>query len=564
MLLRRILAGWDMPAAWLACGLLIAGLASPTKADTTFVSGTIHFNTTWTPAGNPYVIIGGTRVDTGVVLTILPGVSARLNPGVNLRIDGGLYAVGAPGDSIIFAPASGGTWGTLSFTASSIDSACCLEYCRIEKAGGGIIFEQSSPLIRFCEIRDGGTVVVQTGSAPRVLFSTISGIQSASGGGTLCGGAFRLDAGSAPELRGNVITGNSVFVWGYNNSASGGGICVYTDSAVIVENTLSNNSADAANRAGFGGAIAVHDCSPLIACNTVSNNSSGAGAAIYVGGDASPVITCNTIVGNTTGAVHMWYSPPNASLVFTLNNVYDNHNFLQSIFEVYSGLGSAPLAMENNWWGTTDPGQIDLLVYDFWDDPSLREIDFIPFSSGTNTPPANSMVVILPNGGEEWYYDEIQKIRWNPFCLTGDVKIEYSVDSGSTWLIIAESARNCGIYAWKVPFIKSMGCRVRVSASTGGTPADESDSNFAICPTADLCRCNCPKQGDINGDGVIDVFDVIDAIGIAFSGGTDPWDPACPTTRGDVDNNGVTDVFDVIYLIATAFSGGPGPVDPCI
>ena len=79
----------------------------------------------------------------------------------------------------------------------------------------------------------------------------------------------------------------------------------------------------------------------------------------------------------------------------------------------------------------------------------------------------------------------------------------------------------------------------------------------------DVNLCECNFQGDINGDGFIDVFDVIDVIGIAFSGGTDPKDPQCPTTRGDVDNSGVVDVFDVIYLIATAFSGGPNPVNPC-
>ncbi len=75
--------------------------------------------------------------------------------------------------------------------------------------------------------------------------------------------------------------------------------------------------------------------------------------------------------------------------------------------------------------------------------------------------------------------------------------------------------------------------------------------------------CYCPRQGDINADTVIDVFDVIGVIDIAFSGGTDQQDPLCPATRADVDNNGVTDVFDVIYLIATAFSGGPNPIDPC-
>ncbi|MBI5866987.1 MAG: PKD domain-containing protein [candidate division Zixibacteria bacterium] len=77
------------------------------------------------------------------------------------------------------------------------------------------------------------------------------------------------------------------------------------------------------------------------------------------------------------------------------------------------------------------------------------------------------------------------------------------------------------------------------------------------------CPCNCPMQGDLNSDALIDVFDVIGVIGIAFTGDADPQDSDCPKTRGDANNDGVSDVFDVIYLIATAFSGGPNPVDPC-
>lgn len=76
--------------------------------------------------------------------------------------------------------------------------------------------------------------------------------------------------------------------------------------------------------------------------------------------------------------------------------------------------------------------------------------------------------------------------------------------------------------------------------------------------------CDCPHQGDILGDGEIDVFDVLGAIQIAFSGSGDIQDPQCSSTRGDVNADGVCDVFDVIYLIATAFSGGPGPVNPCL
>ena len=75
--------------------------------------------------------------------------------------------------------------------------------------------------------------------------------------------------------------------------------------------------------------------------------------------------------------------------------------------------------------------------------------------------------------------------------------------------------------------------------------------------------CDCPLQGDVNGDLVLDVFDVIAVIGIAFSGEPDPHDAGCPATRGDVNFDNVTDVFDLIYLIASAFSGGPMPVNPC-
>ena len=75
--------------------------------------------------------------------------------------------------------------------------------------------------------------------------------------------------------------------------------------------------------------------------------------------------------------------------------------------------------------------------------------------------------------------------------------------------------------------------------------------------------CSCPSQGDINGDAVIDVFDVIEVISRAFSGAPPVQDPGCPTERADVNNDGGADVFDLIYLIATAFSGGAMPVNPC-
>jgi hypothetical protein len=104
---------------------------------------------------------------------------------------------------------------------------------------------------------------------------------------------------------------------------------------------------------------------------------------------------------------------------------------------------------------------------------------------------------------------------------------------------------------------------LRDGADYSAQPAITFNVDTSHIMTAAFGTCNCPQQGDINGDGYIDVFDVIEAIGVAFSGSPSIQDPLCPKTRSDVNNDGVTDVFDVIYLIDVAFSGGPMPVDPC-
>jgi PKD repeat protein len=77
--------------------------------------------------------------------------------------------------------------------------------------------------------------------------------------------------------------------------------------------------------------------------------------------------------------------------------------------------------------------------------------------------------------------------------------------------------------------------------------------------------CDCARHGDIVGDNVFDVFDVIGLIDYAFAGGpAPPKDPTCPhLDRGDVNCDGADDVFDVVYLIDFVFSGGSPPCDPC-
>ncbi|GAB4321900.1 MAG: hypothetical protein Kow0074_13040 [Candidatus Zixiibacteriota bacterium] len=89
----------------------------------------------------------------------------------------------------------------------------------------------------------------------------------------------------------------------------------------------------------------------------------------------------------------------------------------------------------------------------------------------------------------------------------------------------------------------------------------DSDNNGV----GDACdvACNCPSQGDFNGDGFIDAADLNDLIDIVFFGKLDVCDPGCPTCRGDWNCDGAADAVDINLLIDYAFFGGPGPCDPC-
>jgi hypothetical protein len=72
----------------------------------------------------------------------------------------------------------------------------------------------------------------------------------------------------------------------------------------------------------------------------------------------------------------------------------------------------------------------------------------------------------------------------------------------------------------------------------------------------DIVRVQVMNQrGDCNGDGVIDVGDVVYLINYLFIHGPAP----VPLISGDVNSDGVVDVSDVVYLINYLFINGPPP-----
>ncbi len=75
-----------------------------------------------------------------------------------------------------------------------------------------------------------------------------------------------------------------------------------------------------------------------------------------------------------------------------------------------------------------------------------------------------------------------------------------------------------------------------------------------------LCVClslssNAFDCGDVNSDGIINVFDITYTISYLYLGGPAPPQP----NLADVDSSGVINIFDITFLIAHLYLNGPTP-----
>lgn len=126
------------------------------------------------------------------------------------------------------------------------------------------------------------------------------------------------------------------------------------------------------------------------------------------------------------------------------------------------------------------------IIIDSTSMPPAGKLEFVDESANIITPIyvpgclGSALRVDQPDGGEVWYVGEDYEVTWTSAGFSGNVELEYSTNSGSSWSTIIGSTPDDGSHIWTVADAPSAECRIKVSDASDGAPWDRSDDDFSI------------------------------------------------------------------------------------
>ena len=218
-------------------------------------------------------------------------------------------------------------------------------------------------------------------------------------------------------------------------------------------------------------------------------------------GAASPVFVLTAPNGgevlypNTT-AVIKWYSAfvsNNVSLEYSIDN---GTNWVPIIGSYANNTGGAlPTEGTYSWLVPNTPSVQCLVRVKDAANASASDVSNAVFTIRPH------ITVLTPNGGESGTRCSAYNITWAAGGTSGVYKLEYSVDGGSNWLLIANNVstgctgNNC-VYSWTLPNVLTSQLKVRVSDVADATKVDVSDGNMSVTVPPNPVTLLSPNGGE--------------------------------------------------------------------
>jgi hypothetical protein len=132
--------------------------------------------------------------------------------------------------------------------------------------------------------------------------------------------------------------------------------------------------------------------------------------------------------------------------------------------------------------------------------PACKDGGFFGFGgSGPANPPGAPVVLLVsPLGGEFW--SGTKTISWSTFGSTSNVRIQFSPDSGATWIDVAASTPDTGWFTWNTAlYSDSSSSRIvveRLDASGAPTSGFAESADFTLDNTAPVVTLTSPVGGE--------------------------------------------------------------------
>jgi len=193
---------------------------------------------------------------------------------------------------------------------------------------------------------------------------------------------------------------------------------------------------------------------------------------------------------------------PNTAVVYYVNNTYNitwTSAYLSSSFvalDYSTNNGSSWISITsayNNtgsytWTVPNTPSTTCLVRVSDYGNSATFDVSNVNFTIASPY-----VVMTTPNGGENWAGCSSQYIYWAKYGTTNNVKLEYSLDNGTTWNVITNSTSGTS-YAWSVPNTPSTTCLMRVTDITL-LVSDISNATFTISPNLSII-VSAPNGGE--------------------------------------------------------------------